>query len=82
MMMMETMSNKFGPKLRYCPGCHQVWELELPSNKKIVHKDFPSYGLPRDVCFDCKEAYTNQNCQAELNLGLVSEEGLSRLAYI
>ena len=57
--MMETMSNKFGPKLRYCPGCHQVWELELPSNKKIVHKDFPSYGLPRDVCFDCKEAYTN-----------------------
>ena len=64
MMMMETMSNKFGPKLRYCPVCHQVWELELPSNKKIVHKDFPSYGLPRDVCFDCKEAYTNQNCQA------------------
>ena len=41
MMMMETMSNKFGPKLRYCPVCHQVWELELPSNKKIVHKDFP-----------------------------------------
>ena len=31
--MMETMSNKFGPKLRYCPVCHQVWELELPSNK-------------------------------------------------
>ena len=57
--MMETMSNKFGQKLRYCPVCHQVWELELPSNKKIVHKDFPSYGLPRDVCFDCKEASTN-----------------------
>ena len=59
MMMMETMSNKFGPKLRYCPVCHQVWELELPSNKKIVHNDFPSYGLPRDVCFDCEEPYTN-----------------------
>ena len=64
MMMLETMSNKFGPKLRYCPVCHQVWELELPSKKKIVHKDFPSYRLPRDVCVDCKEAYTNQNCQA------------------
>ena len=57
--MMETMSNKFGPKLRYCPECSQVWELDLPSNKKIVHTDFPSYRLPRDVCVDCKEAYTN-----------------------
>ena len=50
---------EFGPKLKYCPVCHQVWELELQSNKKIVNKDFPSYGLPRGVCFDCKEAYTN-----------------------
>ncbi len=61
MMLMETMSKgvKFGSVLRYCPGCRKVWELEVPGNKKIVHKDFPSIGLPRDVCFDCEEAYTN-----------------------
>ena len=46
-------------QLRYCPICHQVWQLEYPSNKKIIHSDFPSYGLPRDVCFDCKEVSTN-----------------------
>ena len=50
---------EFGPKLKYCPVCYQLWELELPSNKKIAHKDFHSYGLPRDACFDCKKAYTN-----------------------
>ena len=61
MMRMETMSKgiKSGSVLRYCPGCHQVWELEVPGNKKIVHKDFPSYRLPRDVCVDCKEEYTD-----------------------
>ena len=58
-MIMETMSNKSEPKLRYYPVCHHVWELDLPSNKKIVQSDFPSYRLPRDVCVDCKEAYTN-----------------------
>ena len=52
-------SYKFGTKLRYCPRCHQVWELEYMIKRVIVHADFPSYGLQRDVCVDCKEAYTN-----------------------
>ena len=60
MMMMETMSNKFGPKLRYCPTYHQDWEFDATrKKKKLIHSDLPSYGLPRDVCFACKEAYPN-----------------------
>ena len=46
-------------KLKYCPECHQVWQIEHMTNMKIVHKDFPSYGLQREVCVDCKEAHTN-----------------------
>ena len=50
---------EFGPKLRYCPVCHQVWEFDRAQGRELKHEDFPAYGLPRDVCFDCKEACTN-----------------------
>ena len=54
MMMMETMSNRSGVKLRYCPTCHQVWEFDASLKKELKHSDFPAYGLQRDVCSECK----------------------------
>ena len=45
----------FGPKLKYCPLCHQVWEFDATQGKELKHSDFPAYGLQRVVCSNCKK---------------------------
>ena len=44
-----------GAKMKYCTTCQQVWEYDAANRKILIHSDFPSYGLPRDVCSDCKD---------------------------
>ena len=41
--------------MKYCTTCQQVWEYDAAIRKILIHSDFPSYGLPRDVCSDCKD---------------------------
>ena len=38
-------------KLRFCPTTRKVWQIKYDrnklSNKIVIHKDMPSYGLER-----------------------------------
>ena len=43
------------PKLRCCPRCNQVWELDIAQGRQLKHKDFPAYGLDREVCSNCQK---------------------------
>ena len=44
----------------YCEMCKRAWEDYWISTKKRVNKyeDFPTYGLKRKKCLDCKEVLT------------------------
>ena len=46
---------KGAPKVRYCPTCQSVWEYDPTRGKILIHGGLPTYGLPRDVCSDCKD---------------------------
>ena len=44
-------NNKSFP-VRYCLDCEQVFEVD---KKEIwYYKDFPTYGLERETCCNCK----------------------------
>ena len=48
---------KNGFKGQYCTGCNTVWEVLRftgESGMEIKHPDFPSYGLERQICSECK----------------------------
>ena len=49
------MPYKPASKLKYCPICHQVWEIDTERKKILIHRNFPSYGLQRDACSECKD---------------------------
>ena len=50
------MSKRGRPKLKYCPTCDQVWEFHAYRKKDVKHSDFPTFGLPREVCSECNAA--------------------------
>jgi len=39
--------------VKFCKSCKMVYELDRKEGL-IVHKDFPTYGLERDICSKCK----------------------------
>ena len=42
---------------KYCTGCNTVWEVitvSEASGMEIKYPDFPSYGLEREACPECK----------------------------
>ena len=47
---------KGAPKLKYCPTCDQVWEFHAYRKKDVKHSDFPTFGLPREICSECNAA--------------------------
>ena len=49
----DLVDKKLGSKLKYCPTCDQVWEFHAYEKKDVKHPEFPSYGLPREVCSEC-----------------------------
>ena len=41
-------------RLKLCKICNKVWEIVYQTKKVIHHEDFPTYGLERKNCNDCK----------------------------
>ena len=41
-------------KLKKCPECECVWELQYPTKIILSYADFPSYGLKKEICNNCK----------------------------
>ena len=46
--------------VKFCTKCDRLWEEPLKfsevrkkGNKLVFHKDFPTYGLERKVCYGC-----------------------------
>ena len=74
-MTLKQKTAKGAPKVRYCPTCQSVWEYDSARGMMLIHGGLPSYGLPRDVCSDCKDpipgelfsqkTYVDQNCWVE-----------------
>ncbi len=42
-------------KLKKCPKCGCVWEIHHQSKTILSYPDFPSYGLPKEICGKCKK---------------------------
>ncbi|MAH43352.1 hypothetical protein CL614_06600 [archaeon] len=51
-------------KVRWCIVCKTAWEIESHGYRKkqrVLHyEDFPTYGLKRKICDDCKENYLKE----------------------
>ena len=43
-------------KLKKCPECECVWELQYPTKIILSYADFPAYGLKKEICKKCKTA--------------------------
>ena len=41
-------------KLKKCPECKCVWEMEYPSKMILIYVDFPAFGLKKEICHNCK----------------------------
>ena len=41
-------------KLKKCPECQCVWEIESPSKTTLIYVDFPALGLKKEICNNCK----------------------------
>ncbi len=41
-------------KLKKCPECECVWELQYPNKIILSYADFPAYGLKKEICKKCK----------------------------
>ena len=41
-------------KLKKCPECECVWELQYPTKIILSYADFPAYGLKKENCKKCK----------------------------
>ena len=44
--------------VRLCKTCNKVWEVPLKFTKEaqlVIHNDFPTYGLKREICYACKK---------------------------
>ena len=50
--MKERSHNK--DKLKKCPECQSVWEMEYPSKMILTYVDFPAFGLKKEICNNCK----------------------------
>ena len=50
--MKEKLQNK--DKLKKCPECKCVWEIEYPSKTILIYVDFPALGLKKEICNNCK----------------------------
>ena len=47
----------FGFKGKYCTSCNSVWEVLSASDSsgiEVKYTDFPSFGLERQDCSECK----------------------------
>ena len=48
----------------WCVVCKSAWEIErygyLKQKKILRHEDFPSIGLKRKICNDCKNEHTRR----------------------
>ena len=48
---------EYGFKLKYCTRCNSAWEVSSTSGEAgrfDKHPDFPSFGLEREDCPECK----------------------------
>ena len=54
---LETDRKKYSFKGSLCNNCNRVWELRWIDNRAqlVSYEDFPTYGLPREVCPECTE---------------------------
>ena len=41
-------------KLKKCPECECVWELQFQTKIILTYADFPAYGLKKEICKKCK----------------------------
>ena len=41
-------------KLKKCPECECVWELQYPTKIILSYADLPAYGLKKENCKKCK----------------------------
>ena len=41
-------------KLKKCPECQCVWEIESSSKTTLIYVDFPALGLKKEICNNCK----------------------------
>ena len=41
-------------KLKKCPECECVWELNYQTKTILSYTDFPAYGLKKEICKKCK----------------------------
>ena len=41
-------------KLKKCPECECVWEIQYPTKIILSYADFPAYGLKKEICKKCK----------------------------
>ena len=41
-------------KIKKCPECQCVWEIEYPSKTILIYVDFPALGLKKEICNNCK----------------------------
>jgi len=47
------MDNKKVFPVKYCLDCEQVFEMD-ERVKILYYKDFPTFGLERETCYNCK----------------------------
>ena len=50
--------------VKFCNNCNKVWEVPLSfgqDKRTKYYKDFPTYGLTREVCNACKEKGSKRN---------------------
>ena len=55
---------EYGFKLKYCTRCNSAWEISRTSGEAgrfDKHPDFPSFGLEREDCSECKEPAKSEN---------------------
>ena len=41
-------------KLKKCPECECVWEVQFQTKTILSYADFPAYGLKKEICKKCK----------------------------
>jgi len=50
----EILKNKESFNVYHCEECNQSYEVDKCNNKIYYHDDFPTFGLDRKTCCNCK----------------------------